>query len=77
MTACAVVAGLWGRLRDLGFPPKRVFDEIYFPVFASKYLEGERFFDLHPPLGKFIIAASIALFGDDPIGWRLMPAVFG
>jgi dolichyl-phosphate-mannose-protein mannosyltransferase len=68
---------VWGRLRDLGFPPKRMFDEIYFPVFASNYLEGERFFDLHPPLGKFIIAASIALFGDDPVGWRLMPAVFG
>lgn len=77
VTACAVVAGLWGRLRDLDFPPKQVFDEIYFAVFASKYLDGERFFDLHPPLGKFIIAASIALFGDDPIGWRLMPAVFG
>ena len=77
VTVCAVLAGLWGRVRDLGFPPKRIFDEIYFPVFASKYLEGVRFFDLHPPLGKFIIAASIAVFGDEPLGWRLMPAVFG
>lgn len=77
VTALAVVAGLWGRLRDLGFPHKRIFDEIYFPVMANKYLEGIRFFDLHPPLGKFFIAASIAVFGDDPLGWRLMPAVFG
>ena len=77
VTACSVVAGLWGRLRDLGFPPKRIFDEIYFPVFANDYLEGTRFFDLHPPLGKFFIAASIAVFGNGPIGWRLMPAIFG
>ena len=77
VAACSVVVGLWGRLRDLAFPPKRIFDEIYFPVFASKYLDGTRFFDLHPPLGKFFIAASIAVFGDDSLGWRLMPAVFG
>jgi dolichyl-phosphate-mannose-protein mannosyltransferase len=77
VAAITVVAGVWGRVRNLGFPPRRMWDEIYFPVFARKYLDGVQFFDLHPPLGKFIMATSIAVFGDTPIGWRLMPAVFG
>ena len=31
----------------------------------------------HPQLGKMIIAASIELFGDNAIGWRITPVVFG
>jgi len=77
MTILALVVGVWGRLYQLGFPPERIWDEIYFPVMARKYLQGVYFFDLHPPLGKFIIAASIAVLGDTPLGWRLMPALFG
>ena len=65
------VVGLWARVYDLGFPGQRIWDEIYFPVMARKYLQGVGFFDLHPPLGKFIIAASIAVLGDTPLGWRL------
>src|SRR5215211_4150936 len=72
-----LVVGVWARLYNLGFPGQRIWDEIYFPVMARKYLQGVGFFDLHPPLGKFIIAVSIALLGDTPIGWRLMPALFG
>jgi hypothetical protein len=77
MAVAALVAGVWGRVWRLEFPPQRMWDEIYFPVMASKYLRGVQFFDLHPPLGKFIIAWSIALFGDTPFAWRLMPAIFG
>ncbi|MCA1688702.1 MAG: phospholipid carrier-dependent glycosyltransferase, partial [Actinobacteria bacterium] len=77
MAVLMIAVGVWGRLYQLGFPPDRIWDEIYFPVMARKYLEGVYFFDLHPPLGKFIIAISIALFGDTPVGWRLMPALFG
>src|SRR4028118_954056 len=77
MSVVVLVVGVWGRVWSLGFPPKQVWDEIYFPVMADKYLRGVEFFDLHPPLGKFIIAASIALFGDTPFAWRLMPAIFG
>ena len=75
--AAGLVAGVWGRVWNLSFPPQRMWDEIYFPVMADKYLRGVEFFDLHPPLGKFIIAASIALFGNTPFAWRLMPAIFG
>ena len=77
MAILTLAVGMWGRVYQLGFPPERIWDEIYFPVMARGYLRGEYIFDLHPPLGKFIIAASIAVLGDTPLGWRLMPAVFG
>ncbi len=33
---------------------------------------------VHPPLGKWLIAAGLAVFGmDQAIGWRIMPALFG
>jgi dolichyl-phosphate-mannose-protein mannosyltransferase len=74
---CSLAIGWFARLYRLGFPPRLIWDEIYFPVFARDYLEGSPFFDLHPPLGKFIIAVGIAFVGNTPIGWRIMPALFG
>ena len=73
----ALGIGWFARLYHLGLPPRMIWDEIYFPVFARDYLQGAPFFDLHPPLGKFIIAGGVAIFGDTPIGWRAMPALFG
>lgn len=32
---------------------------------------------VHPPAGKWFIAAGIKLFGDRPFGWRFFGAVFG
>jgi dolichyl-phosphate-mannose-protein mannosyltransferase len=77
LSLVTVLVGLWARVWKLGFPGQRIWDEIYFPVMARKFLEGVYQFDLHPPLGKFIIAVGIALFGDTPIGWRVMPLLFG
>jgi dolichyl-phosphate-mannose-protein mannosyltransferase len=77
LAAVTVLVGLWGRVWRLGFPGQRIWDEIYFPVMARKFLEGVYQFDLHPPLGKFVIALGIVLFGDTPIGWRIMPLLFG
>ena len=31
----------------------------------------------HPPLGKYLMAASIAFLGDTPVGWRAASAFFG
>ena len=77
LATVTVLVGVWAREWKLGFPGERVWDEIYFPVMARKFLDGIYQFDLHPPLGKFIIAVGIALFGDTPIGWRVMPLLFG
>ncbi len=77
VAGCALVVGLWARVYSLGSPSRQVFDEVYFPTYAYNYLQGIPFLDLHPPLGKFVLAAGIALLGDTPLAWRLMPALFG
>jgi dolichyl-phosphate-mannose-protein mannosyltransferase len=74
---CAVALGVWARDYRLGFPPSILWDERYFPAMANKYLQGVYQFDLHPPLGKFIIALGISMLGNEPLGWRIMPTLFG
>jgi dolichyl-phosphate-mannose-protein mannosyltransferase len=32
---------------------------------------------VHPPLGKWAIATGIAIFGKNPLGWRVSAALFG
>ena len=77
ISVCTLALGVWARLYHLGFPSQILWDERYFPVMANKYLHGVYQFDLHPPLGKFIIAIGISLLGNDPLGWRIMPTLFG
>lgn len=53
------------RCFKLNDPQEVVFDEVHFGGFASNYLRREYFFDVHPPLGKLIIAATGWLSGYD------------
>lgn len=46
------------RLAFLNHPSVVIFDEVHFGGFARRYLKGEYFFDLHPPLARLLVALS-------------------
>lgn len=59
-------------------PHKLVFDEVHYVPAARRLLElGGPVNIEHPLLGKTLIAAGIALFGDGPLGWRLPSTLAG
>ncbi|MGO9740785.1 MAG: phospholipid carrier-dependent glycosyltransferase [Roseiarcus sp.] len=63
---------------DLGSPAKIYFDETWYVPAARAWLAtGENLHPEHPPLAKMLIGIGMALFGDDPFGWRAMSALFG
>ncbi|CAN5376586.1 phospholipid carrier-dependent glycosyltransferase [soil metagenome] len=53
------------RFHQLGVPERCYFDETYYYYDAREYLEvgTERSFAVHPPVGKWLIATGITLFG--------------
>jgi dolichyl-phosphate-mannose--protein O-mannosyl transferase len=71
------LASLMLRLWDLDRFTYPVFDELHFPKFAEGYLVGKPPNDGHPPLGKYLIALGILLFGYNEIGDRIASAVIG
>ncbi len=77
LAALLILFGIAMRAYNLSYPAKKVFDEEYFPKFAGQYLRGVDVYDVHPPLGKFIIALGILGWGDTYFGWRIMPLLFG
>jgi dolichyl-phosphate-mannose--protein O-mannosyl transferase len=64
---------------DLSTPDRIIFDETYYVDDARGYLATgvEPSFAVHPPVGKWLIAAGIQLVGDVPTGWRLPGALAG
>lgn len=83
LTGLALVTRLW----QLDAPRSIVFDEVYFRTFASDYLSGHYFFDIHPPLVKLIFAGMGSLFHlsadqvasaqSGEVVLRLLPALAG
>jgi dolichyl-phosphate-mannose--protein O-mannosyl transferase len=62
----------------LGIPSKPFFDEVHYLPAARALLALSHPVNVeHPMLGKELIALGISLFGDNPFGWRIMPALFG
>lgn len=65
----AVAAGL--RFYNLGQIPGPIFDEVFYPLFAINYLNGENFFSVHPPLGSYLITLSVFIFDIFPLAESL------
>jgi dolichyl-phosphate-mannose--protein O-mannosyl transferase len=62
-------------------PDKFVFDEVHYVPAARQMLEpvmpSPILNPMHPPLAKQVIALSIRVFGDNPLGWRYAGTLFG
>ncbi len=72
------------RLVSLGSIKSFIFDEVYYVDGARDLLAygvevagPKSEFVVHPPVGKWMIAAGIQIFGDNPTGWRIASAVVG
>ena len=72
------------RLINLGRPKGFIFDEVYYVDGARDFLKfgvevsgNKPEFIVHPPVGKWLIASGIKIFGDNEFGWRFATAVVG
>lgn len=61
-----LVLSLITRFAFFSHPAETVFDEVHFGKFVSGYFTGEYFFDIHPPLGKLMIAGVAKISGFQP-----------
>jgi len=83
LTLTLGVVSLLSRLWDISYPRDLLFDEAYYPpeahellTWGFEYNRGYSFI-VHPPLGKWFIAAGEQLFGYTSLGWRFPSAVAG
>ena len=62
-------------------PEKFYFDEVHYVPAARQMLEpvmsAPILNPMHPPLAKQLMALSVRIFGDVPLGWRYPGVVFG
>jgi len=78
------IASLALRLINLSTPKGFVFDEVYYVDGARDFLKygvevngNQPEFIVHPPVGKWMIAIGIKIFGDNEFGWRFVTAIVG
>jgi len=64
-------------LHGIGLPTELYFDEHHYVPAARKLLLEIPANREHPLFAKEVIALSIAMFGDQPLAWRLPPLIFG
>ena len=79
VTVLAAITRFWA----VGYPHGKNFDEVYYATEAQELLrygyEDNRgyMFIVHPPLGKWLIAGTSQIWGDNSVGWRIAPAIAG
>jgi len=61
------IAAFTMHLAFLSHPSQVVFDEVHFGKFVGAYFTGKYYFDIHPPLGKLMIAGWAKLNGVNPV----------
>lgn len=59
LTILAFITRFWGLLS----PREVVWDEVHYERFAGSYFTGNYYLDVHPPLGKLMMAAAAKLLG--------------
>jgi dolichyl-phosphate-mannose-protein mannosyltransferase len=68
-------------LAGVAAPDKFYFDEVHYVPAARQMLSADmsapQLNPMHPPLAKQLIALSIDVFGDTPLGWRYASVLFG
>lgn len=63
--AVVTLIALFVRVFRIYQPTQVVFDEVHFGGFASKYIKGKFFMDVHPPLAKLLLTLAGWLAGFD------------
>ena len=78
------LASFFLRLFNLGDIKTFIFDEVYYVDGARDLLKfgvevsgNSPEFIVHPPIGKWLIAGGIQVFGDNAFGWRFATALAG
>jgi dolichyl-phosphate-mannose--protein O-mannosyl transferase len=62
----------------LWVPSQPFFDEVHYVPAARSLLEGDIYANReHPLFGKQMIALGMMIFGDNALGWRIMPWLAG
>ncbi|MEL7189940.1 MAG: phospholipid carrier-dependent glycosyltransferase [Pseudomonadota bacterium] len=82
---CLALPALFAAIASIRLttPALPYFDEVHYLPAAREFFSigmphGGRYLNPeHPLLGKELIALGLYLFGDNPLGWRIMPLIFG
>jgi dolichyl-phosphate-mannose--protein O-mannosyl transferase len=78
LVAVMIVGGVVLRIRNVGHPFHHGFDEEQYTDAAQKILLGMKDMECcHPPGSKLLFGVGILLAGNNPMGWRYTPLVFG